>query len=162
MYCDDKACVKINDSITSVFPTNQGVKQGCLLSPTLFNIFLADLQEVTEKTQCEPVQITRDTNLGCLIWADDLVLLSKSETGLKNMLDALKSYTSKNGMSLNIKKNKVMIFNKGGRHIRRDIFFGDDKLETTRKYKYLGFMVTPSGEINTGIHDLKDREHSGR
>ena len=73
------------------------------------------------------------------------------------MLEALKSYTSKNGMTLNIKKPKVMIFYKNGRHIRRDIFFGNDKLETTRKYKYLGFMVTPSGEINTGLHDLKDR-----
>ena len=60
-------------------------------------------------------------------------------------------------MTLNTKKTKVMIFNKSGRHIRRDIRFGNTKLETTREYKYLGFMVTPSGEINTGLQDLKDR-----
>ena len=157
MYCNDTACVKIGDSITSTFVTNQGVKQGCILSPTLFNIFLSDLQHITEKAECEPVQITDDLNLGCLIWADDLLLLSKSEAGLKNMLSALNSYTEKNGMTLNVKKTKVMIFNKGGRHIRRDIRFGNVKLETTRKYKYLGFMVTPSGEITTGLKDLKDR-----
>ncbi len=81
--------------------------------------------------------------MGCLIWMDDLLLLSESKTGLKNMLSALNSYTIliKNGMTLNIKKKKVMIFNKSGRHIRRDIHFGKAKLETTREYKYLGFMV---------------------
>ena len=157
MYCNDTACVKIDDSITSSFLTNQGVKQGCILSPTLFNIFLADLQGITETAQCDAVQIADGTDLGCLIWADDLLLLSKSETGLRNMLSALYSYTKKNGMTLNTKKTKVMIFNKSGRHIRRDIRFGNTKLDTTREYKYLGFMVTPSGEINTGLQDLKDR-----
>jgi len=73
------------------------------------------------------------------------------------MLDALKSYTEKNGMTLNLKKTKVMIFNKSGRHMRRNFYFGDDKLETTRQYKYLGFIVTPSGEITTGLNDLRDR-----
>ena len=60
-------------------------------------------------------------------------------------------------MTLNVKKTKVIIFNKNGRHIRRNFYFGNDKLETTRQYKYLGLVVTPSGEISTGLHDLKDR-----
>ena len=60
--------------------------------------------------------------LGCLMWADDLLLLSKSELGLRNMLKALKTYTEENGMILNIEKTKVMIFNRSGRHMRR-IFF---------------------------------------
>ena len=117
MYSKDTACVKIGDLITSTFSTNQGVKQGCILSPTLFVIFLADLQHITEHAQCEPAQITGDLHLGCLIWADELILLSKSEAGLKNMLDALNSYATKSGLTLNIKKTEVMIFNKSGRHI---------------------------------------------
>ena len=44
-----------------------------------------------------------------------------------------------------------------GRLIRRDFCFGGSKLETTRQYKYLGFLVTPSGEIGSGLQDLKDR-----
>ena len=157
MYCNDISCVKVADSITPSFVSNQGVKQGCILSPTLFNIFLADLQDITEKAECEPVNIKENSSLGCLIWADDLLLLSKTEMGLKNMLSALNSYTKKNGMTLNTTKTKVMIFNKNGRHIRRDIRCGNEKIETTRQYKYLGFMVTPSGEITTGLKDLKDR-----
>ena len=50
-----------------------------------------------------------------------------------------------------------MIFNKNGRHIRRNFYVGSEKLESNRQYKYLGFIVTPSGEIGTGLKDLKDR-----
>ena len=95
--------------------------------------------------------------MGCLIWADDLLLLSKTELGLNNMLKTLKVYTEANGMTLSTEKTKVMIFNSRGRHMRRVFFFGDKQIETTRQYKYLGFLVTPSGEINTGLKDLKDR-----
>ena len=157
IYTNDTACIKIGNTITEAFVTNQGVKQGCILSPILFNIFLSDLQIITEQTKCEPVQIAENNLLGCILWADDLLLLSKSEIGLQNMLTGLKLYSEKNGITLNIKKTKVMIFNKNGRHIRRNIYYGDKRIETTRQYKYLGFMVTPSGEITTGLKDLKDR-----
>ena len=95
--------------------------------------------------------------MGCLIWADDLLLLSKTEMGLNNMLKNLKVYTEANGMRLSFEKTKVIIFNSRGRHMRRDFFFEDKQIETTIQYKYLGFLVTPSGEINTGLKDLKDR-----
>lgn len=156
IYKGDQACVKIGNNLTKPFTTNQGVKQGCILSPILFNIFLSDIQNVMEKTYCDPV-LNGKSPLGCLIWADDMLLLSTSRKGLENMLAELKSYTTNNGMKLNTKKTKVMIFNKTGRHIRRNIYYGDERIETTREYKYLGFMVTPSGSITTGLKDLKDR-----
>ena len=62
-----------------------------------------------------------------------------------------------NQMTLNIEKTKAMIFNKTGRHMRRQFYCGEQKVETMRLYKYLGFMVNASGGINTGLHDLKDR-----
>ena len=66
-------------------------------------------------------------------------------------------YTEKNGMSINIDKTKVMIFNKTGRYIRKSFPYGEKKIESTRQYKYLGFLITPSGEISSGLKDLKDR-----
>jgi hypothetical protein len=73
------------------------------------------------------------------------------------MLNALKTYADKNGMTINTKKTQTIIFNKSGHHIRRNFNVGKDKLDSTREYKYLGFMVTPSGEIGTGLKDLKNR-----
>ena len=106
MYTNDVACIKISDTITPSFIANQGVKQGCILSPTLFNIFLSDIQAVTDTAACDPVQIREGLNLSCIIWEDDILLLSKSEAGLGNMLSALKTYTEENGMTINTKKHK--------------------------------------------------------
>ena len=157
MYSNDVSCVKIGDSISPAFITNQGVKQGCILSPTLFNIFLSDIQAILETPSCHPVQLQKDLEISCIIWADDILLMSKTEVGLQNMLSAVHDYTAKNGMTINTKKTQTIIFNKTGKHIRRTFYVGKNKLESTREYKYLGFMVTPSGEINTGLKDLKNR-----
>ena len=157
LYRDDQYCVKIGDRITENFTANQGVKQGCILSPLLFNIFLSDLQENIEKTENNPVYINLNQPLGCLIWADDLLILSETEKGLNNMLKELQKFSEDNGLKVNMDKTKVMIFNKTGRHMRKNFYLGNSKVETTREYKYLGFNITPSGSISAGLHDLKDR-----
>ena len=46
MYLNDKSAVKFEDKITQTFLCHNGVKQGCMLSPTLFNIYLSDLPEI--------------------------------------------------------------------------------------------------------------------
>ncbi len=50
-----------------------------------------------------------------------------------------------------------MIFNKSGRTLSRDFYLNGTRLEIVRSYKYLGFVLTPSGEIKTGLQDLRDR-----
>ena len=73
------------------------------------------------------------------------------------MLDNLAQYSKNNGMSINADKTKVMIFNKTGRFFRRSFNCSNIQIFSTNSYKYLGFIVTPSGEILTGLNDLKDR-----
>ena len=55
---------------------------------------------------------------GCLAGADDLLLLSSSDEGLQNMISKLSNYSLDNGLRINIKKTKAMIFNKSGRFYR--------------------------------------------
>ena len=71
------------------------------------------------------------------------------------MLQNLSNYMKKNRMEINSKKTKCMIFNKTGRLFRRSFKMGKEIIYTTKAYKYLCF--NPSGEINTGLQDLKDR-----
>ena len=66
-------------------------------------------------------------------------------------------YCKTNKLTINCKKTKCLIFNKTGRLIRENIYLEGNLLENVRQYKYLGFIVTPSGEIRTGLQDLRDR-----
>ena len=156
-YTNDTCCVKAGNKITTTFPTNQGVKQGCILSPLLFNIFLSDIVSYFNKEECTPLQFRNGNAISSLIWADDIVLLSESEKGLQNMLQNLSNYVEENRMKINSTKTKCLIFNKTGRFLRRSFRVGNEIIYTTNTYKYLGFIMTPSGEINTGLKDLKDR-----
>ena len=90
------------------------------------------------------------------LWTDDVLILSESEQGLQNMLNNLHNFPEINGLKVNLDKTRIMIFNKSGRHIQR-FLLGGTPVETTREYKYLGFKITPSGEIHSGLKDLKDR-----
>ena len=83
MYIVDLACISIGDQITNPFRMNQGVRQGCILSPLLFNIFLSDLPDTLGKGECNPVFIDQSKTLNALIWADDLLLMSETESILK-------------------------------------------------------------------------------
>ena len=157
IYKNDSCQVKLDDGLTKIFYANQGVKQGCILSPLLFNIFLADLSSQLDEEGCKPLKLHESDFISCIIWADDIVLLSETEEGLQCMLNHLSEYTKENGMRINTDKTKGMIFNKSGKFFRRNFKFDSEQIFTTNSYKYLGFIVTPSGEISTGLKDLKDR-----
>ena len=157
LYENDVCQVKLADGLTERFLANQGVKQGCILSPLLFNIFLADLPSYLSNSVCEAVKIHESNRISCIIWADDILIFSESENGLQTMLNNLAVFTKENGMKINAKKTKAMIFNKSGKFFKRSYTLGESQIFTTNSYKYLGFMVTPSGEISTGLKDLKDR-----
>ena len=156
MYTHDLASISLGEKITKPFRINQGVKQGCILSPLLFNIFISDLPSALNNGDTRPVHINDNLSLNSLIWADDLLILSETENGLNTMLKNLKTYTEKNIIQVNLDKTKCMIFNKTGRLMRRPFSFGEVKLEMVREYKYLGYLVTPSFNITTALIDLKN------
>ena len=157
MYSNDLTCVKVGDKITDSFQTNQGVRQGCILSPTLFNIFLADLpNKLQENSDVTPQPIEAE-DVQNIIWADDLLLISKSEDGLNKMLSNLCQYTVENGIEINLEKTKCMVFNKTGRLFRKSFIFGNRRIDTVKDYKYLGFLITPSLNLTSSLTDLKDR-----
>ena len=156
MYVNDKCRIKIGNTLTDAIYPNQGVRQGCILSPLLFNLFMCDLPSSLNNENCYPAKIGQ-IKLPCIMWADDLVIFSETENGLQEMLKELEKYTEKNGLEINVKKTKCMIFNKTGKLIHRNMKYKSMLISTIREYKYLGFIITPSGEIKTGLQDLKAR-----
>ena len=79
-----------------------GLFQGDNLSPSLFNLFIKDIPNCFDSL-CMPVSLG-NSKLNCLVYADDLVLLSKTASGLQNCLDAIGSFCSKWGLNINYSK----------------------------------------------------------
>ena len=87
------------------------------------------------------------------MYADDMLLLSKTESGLQKSLDILEEYCKKWRLVANIKKTKIMIFSK--RVKNEDIFkFGTETLEITSTYIYLGVKISRSGSFRPAIDQL--------
>ena len=142
----------MNNRLSQWFVCSSGVKQGDNLSPTLFSIFINDLVEEVNSLGLG-VNIG-DSTLSLLLYADDIVLLASSETDMQCMLDKVHEWCKRWRVLINTEKSKVMHFRPS--RSKRSEFqfkFGDNLLQITDTYKYLG--VT--------FHDLKDfRDNANR
>lgn len=91
MYTNSKCAVKLGSKETDFLPQNRGVKQGCSLSPTLFNIYIDNLAKSLEESDIPGLDLC-DTQIKCLLFADDLILLAPSKEALQQQLDHLLNF----------------------------------------------------------------------
>ncbi len=108
MYTERKCGVKINTKRTRYLSQERGVRQGCCLSPTLFNIYINELALSLERSAA-PGLTLHDSQIRCLLYADDLVLLSPTKHGLQQNLDLLEQYCQTWALTVNLKKTNIMI-----------------------------------------------------
>ena len=146
MYSRQISCVNIGDYITKSFQTTTGLKQGCNLSPNLFNIFIDDITNCFDTNKCDPAKLITE-NINCLLYADDLVLISDSATGLQNCLNSLNQYTKKWKLSINFDKTKAMIISKRAIKSKQIFTIGDTKIDICTSYKYLGTQINNNGSF---------------
>ena len=145
----------MNSELCEPFETNTGVRQGCVLSPALFKLFVNDLPSCFNDS-CEPVTLFTE-KINCLLFADDLVLISESEDGLQNALNLLDDYCSKWHLFVNLTKTKVVIFNKTGRKVHHNLNFRKQLLDSSNFYTYLGLEMTASGSFTQSITKLCEK-----
>ena len=156
MYEKTSQRLKFDKNISRKFLTEKGVKQGCILSPKLFNIFINDIPEIFNDT-CEAAKLGK-ININCLMYADDLILISESEGGLQNCLNKLNEYVTKWKLKVNLKKTQVMIFNPSGYRGKIPTFnFDNQHLKTVKEYKYLGTTITNTGNFKLNEVYLKKK-----
>ena len=95
-----------------IFKYSKGVRQGCPLSPVLFNLYINGIFDLINDNSTSDVYLKENNKVNGLMYADDLVLISKTKEDLQHQIDKLGDFCQKWKLTINIKKNKSMVFNK--------------------------------------------------
>ena len=125
-----------------------GVRQGCIISPQLFNIYAeAIMRNALENFEGSiSVGGHKITNLR---YADDVVLLAGSLKELQDLVNRVKLEIEKVGLFLNTKKTKVMKVQRNPTD--SGIVIDGKTVETVTKFKYLGAIFTSNGDDSTKV-----------
>ena len=94
---------------TDWFQIGKGVRQGCILSPCLFNLYAEYIMRNTGLDEAQARIKIAGRNINNLKYADDTTLMAESEEKLKNFLMKVKEESQKAGLKLNIQKTKMMV-----------------------------------------------------
>ena len=112
LYTNVKCQVRVNDMVSNSFDVSSGLKQGCLASCLLFNVYINDLITAINKLDRGVKVGSRKVSL--LIYADDIVLLGNCASDIQCMLGVLNQWCVDWGLQVNPTKSKIIHFrNKG-------------------------------------------------
>ena len=136
------------------FQIGKGVRQGCILSPCLFNFYAKYIMQNArlDEAQAEVKIAGRNTNN--LRYADDTILMAESEEELKSLLMKVEEENEKAGLKLNIQKTKIMAF---GSITSWQIDW--QTIETVTDFIFLGSKITADGDCS---HEIKRHLLLGR
>ena len=142
MYANDTVESVVNGVTTSPVYLRRGLRQGCSLSPILFNLYISDIgHDLT--TAGEGFDIGNGITVSGLLFADDIVVIARSAPGLKNLLNLLNRRCEDLRLVISEEKSKVVAPSD-------DVWdvFGDEglvvSLEQVLQYKYLGMETFSS------------------
>lgn len=133
IYSKSKSRVKL-DSTGCSFPVNRGVRQGDPLSPKLF---IAVLEYVMRKIDWKKHGLNiKGKYLSHLRFADDLVILSETSSGLQQMIESLNKASTEVGLEVNLSKTKIMTNSS-----RKTIMIHNEPIQYVDQYVYLGKQI---------------------
>ena len=151
MYSSCESAVKFDHKISNFFELERGVKQGDSLSPTLFNCFINDMHQIFDQT-CQPL-VLQNSEISSLSFADDLVIFSKTHTGLQNCLLKLEKYCYDWQLTVNVKKTKVLTF-QNRYSPTHALFYNNCALDETKEYNFLGNVIDYRGSFKRTVQEL--------
>ena len=156
MYISVRSCVRCPDNLTEFFECPTGVRQGCVLSPTLFSFLINELALEIAQNGMYGVQLTPDVvQILVMLFADDVLFASYCVAGLQRQIDILKHFADNLSMTVNMSKTKIIVFRKGGFLAANEVWrYGDEEIEVVNSYKYLGLYFTTKLSLTQAVGDL--------
>ncbi|KAB0380890.1 hypothetical protein FD755_008674 [Muntiacus reevesi] len=154
LYVCQEATVRTGHGTTHWFQRGKGVRQGCILSPCLFNLYAEySMRNAGLEEAQAGIKVAR-RSINNLRYADDTTLMAESEEELKSLLMKVKEKSEKVGLKLNIQKTKIMA---SGLITSWEI--DGETVETVSDFILLGSKITADGDCS---HEIKRRLLVGR
>ncbi len=141
MHINGKARVKWSKEVSEYFNVSNGVRQGSLLSPYLFSIYIDELIEKPEKSG-KGCWVGKQF-YGVLVYADDIKLLAPSLTALQSMVDMCKRFGDKNDLFFKSKKTMCIKFHESAKCspiVQYPITLSGKQLKWFSSVKHLGHI----------------------
>ena len=154
-YENQKMSVRWGNLLSDSFSISNGVRQGGILSPYLFNIYVDDLSTRLNKLRIGCV--LGDSLLNHLMYADDLVLISPSTYGLSKLITECHQYGIEFDIKFNSNKSSVMFFANGNMsNLKLPLFkMNNEVISVTSTYTYLGHIICNT--LSDDLDILKQR-----
>ena len=109
LYAGQEAKVRTGHGTTDWFQIGKGVRQGCVLSPCLFNLYSENIVRNAGLEEAQAGIKIAGRNINHLRYADDSTLMAESEKDLKSLLMKVKEESEEVDLKLNIQKTKIII-----------------------------------------------------
>ena len=148
LYWDQSAAIRYQNELGNFASIKRGVRQGCVLSPDLFNLYSENIMRHIEGVGG---LIIGGHTLNNLRYADDIVLIAQSKEKLQEMLDIIDFYSEENGLSINQKKTECMVVSKYQNVIDSGITLKGNPIKQVENFKYLGTWITNDGKCDKEI-----------
>ena len=147
LYSGQEATVRTRHGTMDWFKIGKGVRQGCILSPCLFNSYAEYIMRNAGLDEAQAGIKISQRYINKLRYADDTTFMAESEEELKSLLMKVKEESEKAGLKLNIQKTKIMA---SGPITLQQIY--GETMETVRDFIFLGSKITADSDYS---HDIK-------
>ena len=145
LYFNQVVTVRTEFGKTDTIAIGKGVRQGCILSPILFNIYAESKMREALNNWDGGVKIGGHI-ISNLRYADDTTLLSSTEADLTELLERVKMASEKAGLYLNVAKTKLMATREIG-----TVKLNGEEVEVVDKFQFLGVMITKDAACENEI-----------
>lgn len=142
LYAHQESVVRTACGDSAWFNIEQGVRQGCILSPHLFNAYAEYIMRMALDNCMSGISIG-GRRINNLRYADDTTLLAGSAKELEDLIERVRTESEKFGLFLNVSKTKVMIINQLEEN--PSIHAGNQAIEIIDQFNFLGSMISNQG-----------------
>ena len=151
LYNEQVAVVCMSDKSTTAWARiRRGVRQGCVMSPDLFNLYsemiLRELEDVDKGIVVNRVRINK------IRYANNTVFIASSPEGLQRLFNVAADASEERSPSVSHEKTKAMCISKQSPKPKISIKLGDQTIDQVGSFNYLGTMITADGTTKKEIH----------